>query len=103
MEVIELSGYSEQEKLEIAKRYLVPKQCVENGISERQITFDDSSIRHIINHYTAENGVRELERKVGGVCRHVAYQYAISKDREKFSKRVVSKKMVKEALGSPTF
>lgn len=59
-------------------------------------------LRKIINGYTAENGVRELERKVGSVCRSVAYKYAISKNRESFEKVTVDEKLIKEALGRPS-
>jgi len=61
MEIIELSGYSEREKTEIASRYLVPKQIVANGITPKLIQFPEPMIKKLINDYTAENGVRELE------------------------------------------
>jgi ATP-dependent Lon protease len=72
MEVIRLSGYTELEKLEIAKRFLVPKQRKETGLSEAQLEFEDPGINELIQHYTREAGVRNLEREVGNVCRKIA-------------------------------
>ena len=72
MEVIELAGYTEEEKLEIAKRHLIPKQIKENGLTESQISFDDDAILSIARSYTHEAGVRNLEREIGSVCRKVA-------------------------------
>jgi ATP-dependent Lon protease len=72
MEVIRLSGYTELEKLEIAKRFLVPKQRKETGLSEAQLEFQDQGINELIQHYTREAGVRNLEREVGNVCRKIA-------------------------------
>ncbi|WP_298434359.1 endopeptidase La, partial [Geobacter sp.] len=76
MEVISLAGYTEEEKLEIAKRYLIPRQTKENGISEKQISFTDEAIRTIIAKYTREAGLRNLEREIGSVCRKVARKVA---------------------------
>jgi len=72
MEVIRLSGYTEVEKLEIAKRFLGPKQEKETGLSANEIEFADEGYRELIQHYTREAGVRNLEREVGNVCRKVA-------------------------------
>ena len=72
MEVIRLSGYTELEKMEIAKRFLVPKQRKETGLSEDQLEFTDEGIQELIQHYTREAGVRNLEREIGNVCRKVA-------------------------------
>jgi ATP-dependent Lon protease len=72
MEVIRLSGYTELEKLEIAKRFLVPKQRKETGLGEAQLEFEDQGINELIQHYTREAGVRNLEREVGNVCRKIA-------------------------------
>lgn len=72
MEVIRLSGYTELEKLEIAKRFLVPKQLEGNGLKTDNLEFDDSGLRALINGYTREAGVRNLEREVGNVCRKIA-------------------------------
>ncbi len=72
MEVIRLSGYTEQEKLEIAKRFLVPKQMKETGLSDKLVQFTDEGINNMIQFYTREAGVRNLEREIGNVCRKVA-------------------------------
>ena len=76
MEVINLSGYTLEEKLEIAKRYLLPRQIKENGIKPTQIKVDDETIARIISHYTREAGLRNLEREIGKVCRKVARKVA---------------------------
>ncbi len=72
MEIIEVPGYTEYEKLEIAKRHLWPKQLENNGLREEQIQISDNTIYKIINEYTKEAGVRNLERSLGTVCRKVA-------------------------------
>ena len=76
MEIIQLSGYTEEEKLEIAKRHLIPKQIEEHGLKKSQIQFTDEGIRTIINQYTQEAGLRNLEREIAAVCRKVAKQVA---------------------------
>jgi ATP-dependent Lon protease len=76
MEVINLSGYTEEEKLQIAKRYLVPRQIKENGISEKLIGFSDEALKAIISRYTREAGLRNLEREIGSICRKVARRVA---------------------------
>jgi ATP-dependent Lon protease len=72
MEVIRLSGYTELEKLEIAKRFLIRKQKEQSGLTDKQIQFTDEGISTLIQHYTREAGVRNLEREIGNVCRKVA-------------------------------
>ena len=72
MEVIRLSGYTDLEKMEIAKRFLVPKQLKQTGLTEQQIAFPDEGIQELVQHYTREAGVRNLEREIGNVCRKVA-------------------------------
>src|SRR5207248_6857960 len=76
MEVIQLAGYTEEEKLEIAKRYLVPRQIERNGLTPGKIDFTDEALRLVIDGYTREAGVRNLEREVGALCRKVAREYA---------------------------
>jgi len=71
MEIIELDGYTEHEKVEIAKQYLVPRQIKENGLRPEEIAFTDDAIRRIIREYTYESGVRNLEREIGSVCRKI--------------------------------
>ena len=72
MEVIEVTGYTEEEKLQIAKKYLVPKKIKENGLQNKQIKITDRAIRSLINYYTRESGVRNLEREIANLCRKVA-------------------------------
>ena len=72
MELIFLAGYTEEEKLEIAKRYLVPRQIERNGLKKSWIAIGDKALRAIIADYTREAGVRQLEREIGAVCRKVA-------------------------------
>lgn len=72
MEVIEFPGYIEEEKLEIANRYLIPRQIDENGVDELNLTFEPDAVRRIIREYTYEAGVRNLEREIGRICRKIA-------------------------------
>ncbi|WP_041722550.1 endopeptidase La [Caldicellulosiruptor saccharolyticus] len=72
LEVIEITGYTEEEKVEIAKRYLFPKQIEQNGLKKSQIRYDEAVIRDIISFYTRESGVRNLEREIARLCRRVA-------------------------------
>jgi ATP-dependent Lon protease len=76
MEIISLPGYTEREKLEIAKRYLLPRQLAENGLKPEQTEWEEEAFRRIINDYTHEAGVRELERQIGAVCRTIAAKCA---------------------------
>jgi len=76
MEIISLPGYTEREKLEIAKRYLLPRQLEENGLKPEQCEWQEEAFRRVINDYTHEAGVRELERQIGAVCRAVAAKCA---------------------------
>jgi ATP-dependent Lon protease len=72
MEIIELAGYTEEDKLEIARRHLIPKQIRENGLPQGQIHFTTEGLVHVIRHYTREAGLRNLEREIGSLCRKVA-------------------------------
>jgi ATP-dependent Lon protease len=76
MEILELPGYTEEDKLVIAKGYLVPRQIAENGLKAEQINFTDEAIREVIRAYTREAGVRQLERQLGAICRSVATRVA---------------------------
>ena len=99
MEIISLSGYTEQEKIAIARGYLIPRQIRENGLRSEEIEFTDSGIRKIINTYTREAGVRNLEREIGAVCRKVVTRVAEGK-----SEAVqITAEMVVELLGNPPF
>ncbi len=96
MEVIQLSGYTTDEKLHIAKRYLVPRQVTENGLKRSQASFSDAALRAIIEEYTREAGVRNLEREIGSVCRKIAREVAEGRVKAKLS---VSAKRARELLG----
>ena len=100
MEIIQLAGYTEEEKLQIAKRYLVPRQIERNGLKKSQVAFTDAGLRAIISGYTREAGVRNLEREIGSVCRKVARQVAEGRLERKAS---VSEPRVRELLGRPRF
>jgi len=92
MELIELPGYTEAEKLQIAKRYLVKRQLFEHGLNREQLTITDDAILGIINDYTREAGVRNLERNIAAICRAVAAEIAkASKRRATISKRSLAK------------
>ena len=80
MEVIRLSGYTEAEKMEIAKRFLIPKQTKATGLGAAQIEFDDKGVQELIQHYTREAGVRNLEREIGNVCRKIARKFVKDKN-----------------------
>jgi len=99
MEVIELTGYTLEEKIQIAKRHLIPKQRSEHGLKARDIRFTDGALVKVIEGYTRESGVRNLERLIGKVLRHVAKSVAL---KEKYKKNI-SPKMIAEILGAETF
>jgi ATP-dependent Lon protease len=96
MEVIQLSGYTEQDKLQIAKRYLVPRQIERNGLTAGKIEFADDALTEIISGYTREAGVRGLERQIGAVCRKVTREFA---EGTRKSKRVIRKNAIAELIG----
>jgi len=100
MEIINLPGYTEQEKLNIAKRFLVKKQIEQNGLTEDNISFSDGAILTIIRHYTKEAGVRNLEREISAICRKVAKK--IVKD-GKDTKVSIGAQSVHKYLGVPKF
>ncbi len=99
MEIIRLAGYTLEEKLEIANRYLLPRQLIENGITEKHIKLDDETIKRIISHYTRESGLRNLEREIGKVCRKIARKIAEG-GRGPY---VISKQTLSKYLGPPKF
>ncbi len=100
IEVIQLAGYTVDEKLHIAKRYLVPRQIEANGLRRAQISFADAAIRAIIEEYTREAGVRNLEREIGTICRKVAREIAEGRAKGKVT---VSAKRARELLGRRTY
>jgi len=95
MELIFLQGYSEEEKLHIANRYLIPRQIKENGITPEQIEFPEDAVRWLTRHYTREAGVRKLEQVIGTVCRKEARRVVEGKT----EKLVVTREVLKEFLG----
>ncbi len=99
MEVIEISGYTDEEKLQIAKKYLLPRQIEENGLKKENIKITNGAILKIINEYTAESGVRNLEREIGSVCRKIAKLIAL-KEGDKFN---VNVRNLNKYLGPPKY
>ena len=95
MEIIHISGYSTEEKVEIAKRHLIPKQRQEHGLKAKDIRLKDPVISHIISHYTRESGVRSLDRQIAGVMRSTARHVAMNEDYRKS----LSKEDVRSILG----
>ena len=99
MEILELDGYTEDEKVRIAQQYLLTRQLRENSLRGSEVTFDDAAVRAIVRDYTREAGVRSLERQIGTVCRKVATKVA---EHENVSVRVAANDLV-EYLGKPRF
>jgi ATP-dependent Lon protease len=99
MEIIQLSGYTEGEKVAIAKGYLIPRQVRENGLRPGEVSFTKDALKTMINLYTREAGVRNLERRIGAICRKIGTHIAEGK---KQSARITPK-LVKELLGHPVF
>ncbi len=102
LEILRLSGYTEREKLEIAKRHLVPKQAEGNGLKVEQFDFTDEGILEIIRHYTREAGVRNLEREIGSCCRKLARKF-VSEQPDENAKVMVDAERVREMLGPIKF
>lgn len=100
MEIIEISGYTYNEKLNIAKKYLVPKQCAENGVEPDTLEITDEALLDIIQKYTRESGVRNLEREIGAVIRKVAYFIVKNSKQETFK---IDADNLKDYLGTPKF
>ena len=96
MEIIELSGYTDEEKFQIAKRYLIPKQIKNNGLTEKKIEIEDAAVTEIIEGYTMEAGVRNLEREIGSVVRKVAVRFA---ERPRLKKQVVMAAAIPARVG----
>ena len=99
MEVIRLAGYSDREKLEIARRYLIPRQTVENGLNQAQLKIEDEAVESIAARYTREAGVRQLERNIGSVARKVALKIA----QAQAEAVTVKAGDIREYLGPPRF
>ncbi len=99
LEVIYISGYTREEKLSIAKSYLLPRQLKENGIDKIDVSLSEASILLVIDRYTRESGVRNLEREIGTLCRKLARQYAEKRKVE----AVITPQLVQRLLGVPAF
>ncbi len=100
MEIIQVSGYVDEEKLNIAKKYLLPKQIKENALNDGFVKIDDETMKEIINSYTREAGVRNLERALGKLCRKVAKIYVENQDMEEI---VITKDNLEEYLGKDKY
>ena len=100
METIHISGYTENDKLIISKKHLVSRQIEQNGITEEHIQFDDEGLRYIIQHYTREAGLRNLEREIGSLCRKIARKIVTNKNTPKIK---IIPDNVPELLGPPLF
>lgn len=96
MEVIRLSGYTEDEKLNIAKRYLLPKQMKDHGLNEDELSVSESALRDIVRYYTREAGVRSMEREVSKICRKVVKTLLVKKSKEKI---VINSRNLSKYLG----
>ena len=109
MEIIELPGYLEHEKREIAHRHIIPKQQKEHGLGEKNVKFEDAAIAKIIQEYTREAGVRNLEREIASVCRKVAKELVLAKQKngrgERSAKEAikVTEEKIEKYLGVPKF
>jgi ATP-dependent Lon protease len=99
MEIIRISGYTENEKVAIAQGYLIPRQVRENGLLDEEIEFSEAALHSIIRSYTREAGVRNLERELGGVCRKVVMRVAEGV----IEKEIINPDLVREYLGRPRF
>src|SRR5690554_208383 len=99
MEVIQISGYTEDEKMEIAKNHLLPKQLKEHGLSKEQLVLTDAALTEVIRSYTRESGVRNLERELAAICRKTARQLVSNQ----VSTVRVGKQNLHKYLGIPKF
>ena len=95
--MVDFAGYTEREKQEIARKYLIPRQFTENGVSPESLTITDDALAEVITSYTRESGVRQLEREIGRLARKVARKIAAGEA----SQITVDKEMVDDLLGRP--
>ena len=100
MEVVEFSGYTEREKAEIAKKYLIPRQLEESGLGNRNVAFSDAAVMSVVSQYTRESGVRQLEREIGRAARKVARKIA-GGDESDLADSIIDDQEVRELLGRP--
>ena len=101
MEIIRIPGYTEDEKVNICERYLLPKQMKSNGVKEKELELPQSSIRHIVRHYTKEAGVRGLEREMGKLCRKVVKENVLNKSKDLTP--YIKPELIEEFLGVQKF
>ncbi len=100
MEVVDFAGYTEKEKAEIAKKYLIPRQLEESGLGDKGINFTDEAVMSVVTHYTRESGVRQLERQLGAVARKVARKIAMGETGPIVDETITAEE-VRELLGRP--
>jgi ATP-dependent Lon protease len=100
MEVVDFSGYTEREKAEIAKKYLIPRQMEEAGLGNRGTKLTDEAVMEIVSRYTRESGVRQLERQIGAVARKVARKIATG-DTSELVDQTITAEEVRQLLGRP--
>jgi ATP-dependent Lon protease len=100
METVEFAGYTEREKAEIGKRYLIPRQLEESGLGDKKVTFTDDAVMSLVSHYTREAGVRQLEREIGRTTRKIARRLAAG-DTKVLEDNEISAEEVRELLGRP--
>jgi ATP-dependent Lon protease len=104
LEIIEVSGYTEEEKLAISKQYLIPKQLNENGLEKQEVHFDDDSVKTIIKNYTRESGLRGLSKQIGSVCRKIARQIAENFENEELAQVIdLTPALIQKHLGAEKF
>jgi ATP-dependent Lon protease len=102
MEVVDFAGYTEREKAEIAKKYLIPRQLTDAGLGDKGVTFTDDAVMSIVSKYTRESGVRQLEREIGAVTRKVARRIAAGQEHTTIENDgIVTEEDVRELLGRP--
>jgi ATP-dependent Lon protease len=101
MEVVDFAGYTEREKAEIAKKYLIPRQLEDAGLGNKGVTFSDEAVNSIVSKYTRESGVRQLEREIGAVTRKVARRIASDSEHTGIESGVITAEEVRELLGRP--
>ncbi len=99
MEILEFPGYIEEEKIEIGRRFLIPRQLEESGLTDNEIYFDENSLKKLIREYTYEAGVRNLEREIGGLCRKIA---RLKSEHKRYAKHITAS-MIEKFLGPPEF
>ena len=95
MEVIRLPGYTEDEKVEISKNYLLPKQLKNNGLKEDELQVTDAALRDIVRYYTREAGVRSIEREIAKICRKIVKEVVLSKKKTDSATKVTPKNLEK--------